>query len=108
MIFIAVKFTVRPEFSEQWLERVRPFTEATRREPGNLWFDWSRSVDDPHQFVLLEAFQDDAAAAHVNSEHFTEAMALMPEMLAKTPDIINVTTPGETWSKMGELTVEAD
>jgi len=36
---------------------VRPFTEATRGEPGNLWFEWSRRVDDPHGFVLLEVFR---------------------------------------------------
>ena len=41
MIFIAVKFTVRPECRDVWLERVASFTQATRDEPGNLWFDWS-------------------------------------------------------------------
>ena len=29
-----------------------------RAEPGNLFFDWSRSVGQPNQFVLLEAFAD--------------------------------------------------
>jgi len=105
MIFIAVKFTVLPEFTDEWLERLTPFTEATRAEPGNLWFDWSRSVDDPHQFVLLEAFRDDAAEAHVTSGHFAEAMRIMPTMLAATPDIINVSTEDDGWSKMGELSV---
>ncbi|GAA4906420.1 quinol monooxygenase YgiN [Stackebrandtia albiflava] len=105
MIFIVVKFTVRPEFRDQWLDRLSGFTEATRREPGNLWFEWSRSVDDPDRFVLLEAFHEDAAAAHVESDHFAEAMRIMPTMLAETPDIVNVTTPGEGWSKMAELTV---
>jgi quinol monooxygenase YgiN len=49
MIFIVAKFTVRPDYSDDWLERVRSFTESTRREPGNLWFEWSRSLDDPNQ-----------------------------------------------------------
>jgi quinol monooxygenase YgiN len=56
MIFITVKFKVRPEYAEDWLTLVEPFTQATRKEPGNLWFDWSRSVDDPNEFVLVEAF----------------------------------------------------
>ena len=55
MIFIAVKFSVRPEVAEQWLSRVAPFTSATREEPGNVFFEWSRSVEKPNQFVLLEA-----------------------------------------------------
>ena len=70
MIFIAVKWPIKPEYADQWLDLVNDFTEATRAEPGNLWFDWSRSVDDPNEFVLVEAFQDDAAEAHVTAAAF--------------------------------------
>jgi quinol monooxygenase YgiN len=106
MIVIVVKFQVRPEHSEDWLARVRPFTEATRAEPGNLWFDWSRSIDDPHEFVLVEAFRDgDAGAAHVASGHFQDAMALLPTMLASTPRIVNAEVPGDDWGRMAELEV---
>ncbi|GII89867.1 putative quinol monooxygenase [Sinosporangium siamense] len=105
MIFIAVKFTIRPERSEEWLSLVDEFTQATRREQGNLFFDWSTSVETPHQFVLLEAFRDAAAgAAHVGSEHFKTAMAWMPKVIARKPEIINVEVPGEGWSEMAELT----
>jgi quinol monooxygenase YgiN len=104
MIFIAVKFTIRPDRSDDWLALVEDFTTATRQEAGNLFFEWSRSVDDPHQFVLLEAFQSpEAGASHVNSEHFKTAMAWIPEVIAKTPDIVNVEVPGDDWSKMAEL-----
>jgi quinol monooxygenase YgiN len=86
MIFIAVKFSIRPDVVDQWLARVAPFTAATRAEPGNLFFEWSRSVDSPNQFVLLEAFRDRAAGeAHVHSEHFKVAMAWMPDVVAATP-----------------------
>ncbi|WP_433240839.1 putative quinol monooxygenase [Streptosporangium sp. CA-135522] len=105
MIFIAVKFTIRPERSEGWLSLVDDFTQATRQEPGNVFFEWSRSVDTPNQFVLLEAFASSAAGkAHVSSEHFKTAMAWMPDVIAKTPEIINVEVPGEGWSHMAELT----
>lgn len=105
MIFITVKFTVRPERSEEWLSLVDDFTRATRQEPGNVFFEWSRSVETPNQFVLLEAFASSAAGeAHVGSEHFKTAMAWMPEVIAKTPEIINVEVPGEGWSQMAELT----
>lgn len=105
MIFIAVKFTVRPERSEEWLSLVDDFTQATRQEPGNVFFEWSRSVETPHQFVLLEAFASSAAGeAHVGSEHFKTAMAWMPEVIAETPEIINVEVPGDGWSQMAELT----
>ena len=104
MIFIAVKFSVRPAVAEQWLARVAPFTTATRAEPGNVFFEWSRSVDRPNQFVLLEAFRDRAAGeAHVHSEHFQAAMAWMPEAISETPEIIHVEVPGDNWSTMAEL-----
>jgi quinol monooxygenase YgiN len=104
MIFIAVKFSVRPEVANLWLSRVAPFTSATREEPGNLFFEWSRSVEKPNQFVLLEAFRDrEAGEAHVNSEHFKAAMALMPDMISERPEIIHVEAPGEGWSTMAEL-----
>ncbi|WP_104116901.1 putative quinol monooxygenase [Arthrobacter sp. B1805] len=105
MIFIVVKFNVKPEWSDRWIDLTRDFTEATRQEPGNLWFDWSRSVEDPNRFVLVEAFQDDAAEAHVNSAHFSQAMQDMPQALVETPEIISERISAEGWGRMGELTV---
>lgn len=95
MIFIVVKCAIRPEVADQWLTRVAPFTAATRAEPGNLFFEWSRSVETLNQFVLLEAFRDRAGGeAHVRSEHFKAAMAWMPDAVAATPEIIHVEVPG--------------
>jgi quinol monooxygenase YgiN len=106
MIFIAVKWRVRPEFAAQWLDTVADFTAATRAEPGNLFFEWSRSVDDPATFVLLEAFQDDGAGPHVQSEHFLKAMATLGSQLTERPEIVNFQVPGEEWSRLGELQMD--
>ena len=38
LIFITAKFQVRPEHADAWPELAREFTEATRSEPGCLWF----------------------------------------------------------------------
>lgn len=104
MIFIVVKFHVRPDRADQWLSLVDEFTRATRNEPGNLFFDWARSVDDPNEFVLTEGFaSQEAGVEHVQSAHFQAALERMSEAIAATPDIINVEVPGDGWSKMGEL-----
>ncbi|ETW99543.1 MAG: antibiotic biosynthesis monooxygenase [Candidatus Entotheonella factor] len=104
MIFIAVKFSVRPEVADEWISHVASFTSATREEPGNIFFEWSKSVETPNQFVLLEAFRDsEAGAAHVNSDHFKAAMASMPDLISDRPEIIHVEAPGEGWSSMAEL-----
>ena len=106
MIFIVVKFQVKPEWVDRWVELVTPFTEATRAEPGNLWFEWSRSLDDPSQFVLVEAFRDgEAGGAHVTSPHFATAMATLPQALVATPKIISQTIPQTGWDELGEMEV---
>ena len=107
MIFIVVKFTAKPEHRDSFLDEVADFTAGTRSEPGVLWFDWSVSVDDPNQFVLVEAFRDgDAGQAHVATQHFADGIATLQRLVATTPDIINVEVPGTSWSKMGEITVD--
>jgi quinol monooxygenase YgiN len=107
MIFITAKFRVRPEDADAWPEISRSFTEATRAEPGCLWFDWSRSLDDPTEYVLVEAFRDDAAgSAHVTSEHFATARRELPPHLAETPRIVNLSVPQEDWSELGEMAVD--
>lgn len=82
-----------------------------RGDPGRAGlpgFDWSRSVDDPTEYVLVEAFRDDTAgAAHVRSEHFRTAQQTLPPHLAETPRIINFTVPQDDWSELGELAVRA-
>jgi len=106
MIFITARFPVKPEHADDWPELSRPFTEATQAETGCLWFFWSRSVENPNDYVLVEAFADDAAGgAHVGSPHFKQAQQDLPQYLARTPDIISTTVPGTDWSELGELAV---
>ena len=107
MIFITAKFAVRPEHADRWPEISRAFTEATRAEEGCLWFDWSRSLDDPHEYVLVEAFRDgDAGSAHVGSEHFRAAQAELPQYLASTPKIVSQSVEQSDWSELGEMAVD--
>ena len=107
MIFITAKFRVLPEHADNWVQISRSFTEATRSEEGCLWFEWSRSVDDPQEYVLVEAFRDgDAGGEHVQSEHFFQAQRELPQYLVETPRIVNFEVPGTDWSELGELRVE--
>ncbi|MGC0366252.1 quinol monooxygenase YgiN [Rhodococcus sp. 27YEA15] len=106
MIFIVVKFTVLPEHQQNWPDITEAFTAGTRAEPGNLWFEWSRSLDDPAQYVLVEAFRDpEAGVQHVQSEHFRAGLEAMRPALSETPKILNTELPGEDWSRMGELDI---
>ncbi|WP_461636092.1 putative quinol monooxygenase [Glutamicibacter soli] len=107
MYFIVVKYQVKPEFTDSFMNRVAEFTKATRAEEGNLWFDWSISVEDPNEFVLVEAFRDDeAAGAHVNSAHFAAGLESMRPLLVSTPKIVSRKVDGEDWDAMGELVID--
>ena len=106
MIFITARFRVLPEHADDWPSITREFTEATRAEPGCLWFDWARALDDPNEYVLVEAFRDDQAGGeHVRSAHFAAAQEKLPPYLAETPRIVNATVPQDDWSELGELAV---
>jgi quinol monooxygenase YgiN len=104
--FIVVKFPVKPEATGRWSALVDEFTRATRAEAGNLWFEWSRSIEDPDLWVLVEAFAEDGAGPHVNSEHFKTFVAEAPSCLVRTPRIVSRQVDGAEWDVMGEITVD--
>lgn len=106
VIFITAKFRVLPDHADHWAEITHEFTQATRDESGNLWFDWSRSLDDPTEYVLVEAFRDgDAGAAHVQSDHFKAAITALPKYLVETPRIVSQMIDHDDWSELGEMKV---
>lgn len=106
MILINVRMRPRPENTENFRELVADFTDASRAEDGCLFFEWYRSTDNPGEYILVEAFKDDAAEAHVNSDHFKAAQKLFPQILQETPEIINTLVSGKTeWDEMAEFQV---
>lgn len=107
MILINVKYKVLPEHVETFLDDVAWFTEATRAEEGNIFFEWYRDPQNPDEFLLIEAFHDDADVAHVQSDHFKRCCDEMPSLLVETPRIINTKIPGKTeWDEMAEFQVK--
>lgn len=106
MIFIVVKWTPKPELVEDFPDIVADFTNATRAEPGNLFFEWSRSLENPSEYVLVEGFRDgEAGGEHVNSAHFKAFVAEAPDVLASTPLIISQSIDADGWGEMGEIRV---
>jgi quinol monooxygenase YgiN len=106
LIFITAKFSVKAEHADGWPQISRAFTEATRAEPGCLWFDWSRSLEDPNEYVLVEAFRDGGAGGqHVQSDHFKAAQAELPQYLAATPKVVHFDVDQPDWSELGEMRV---
>lgn len=103
MLTITIRFHVRPEWSDKWLDLVAEFTEATRAEESNAWFWWSRSVDDPCVFYLLEGHQEAGVAAHLASPMIPKIQREWPQALVATPTAILVNVPGDGWAPMNDL-----
>jgi quinol monooxygenase YgiN len=104
MILIVVKFQVRPDRREEWLEITDEFTRAVREEPGNRSFEFFSNDEHPNQFVLIEEFEGpEAGEVHVKSDHFKTAMQRIPDVITETPQIVNFDLPGDGWSELVEL-----
>jgi quinol monooxygenase YgiN len=105
LILIVVKFPVRPEYAEEWSAVAADYARAVRSEEGNLFFEWSRSLEDPDTFVCVEGFRDAAAgASHVGTEAFTQFVDAAPDLVAAQPQIIYVDAPDVPgWGPMGEI-----
>jgi quinol monooxygenase YgiN len=59
-------------------------TEPSRAEPGNVFYQAQRSIEDPQLFYLYEQYVDEAGyEAHMDSEHFTRLVKgeAIPELL---------------------------
>jgi quinol monooxygenase YgiN len=105
MILINVKFPIRPERVEEFLELARQYRADVTAEPGNVYFEWSRDIDDPTTFVAVECFRDaDAGGAHMGTQHVARFMATAPDFVAAQPSIVYVDSPDISgWGPMGEI-----
>jgi quinol monooxygenase YgiN len=105
VILIVVKFPVRPERTDEWSELAADYARAVQAEQGNLFFEWSRSIDEPDTFVCVEGFRDsDAGAAHVGTQAFRDFVERAPDLVAAQPQIIYVDAPDVSgWGPMGEI-----
>lgn len=104
MIFINVKYQVKPEETATFLDKLEEYTKACRAEEGCLFFEWYRSTDRENEFLLVEMYRDgEAGEKHVNSAHFQPGLETMRPLLTETPEIISKEIEGEGWGPMGEL-----
>jgi len=71
MVIHSIQYTFAPEDAETVAAMLRELREATRKEPGVVFFEVGRSGERPNVFVLWEQYRDEAAAeAHKATGHF--------------------------------------
>ncbi|UOY01472.1 putative quinol monooxygenase [Blastococcus sp. PRF04-17] len=105
MILIVVKFPVRPDKAGEWEQLSADYARAVNSEEGSLFFEWSRSVEDPDTWVCIEGFRDaDAGGAHVQTQAFKDFVDTAPDIVSAQPQIIYVDAPDVSgFGPMGEI-----
>lgn len=70
MIYVIATNRIKPGMRDKVLELARPCIEATRKEPGVIFYDAHFSVSDENMLVFVECWQDRAALeAHFRQPH---------------------------------------
>jgi quinol monooxygenase YgiN len=105
VILIVVKFPVRPERADEWPSVAADYARAVNAEEGSLFFEWSKSLDEPDTFICVEGFRDaEAGASHVGTDAFKKFVDVAPDLVAAQPQIIYVDAPDVArWGPMGEI-----
>ena len=81
---VSAKWRAKPGKEERLKALCEEMTEPSRAEPGNVFYQAQRSLDDPQLFYLYEQYVDEAGyVAHQESEHFTRLVKgeAIPELL---------------------------
>jgi quinol monooxygenase YgiN len=68
MIVGRFKVECRPESTEEMAAALEAVEGPSRRLPGVVHFDVTRSLTEPHTFVVLEVFDDRAALDRQNAQ----------------------------------------
>lgn len=75
---------VKPEYREQFMTVTEENAVHSRQEPGVVRFDVIQREDDPNRFILVEVYRDDnAPAAHKQTEHYLKWREAVAEMMAE-------------------------
>lgn len=85
-IYWLVDCTVKPGKLENFKAAISPLIDATRREPGNLAYDFSMN-DDGSQIQIFERYANSAAIV----SHVTEVFALYADDFSAGVDITRFT-----------------
>ena len=73
MFHVVATYGTKPGMAEGVLDLLRTWQSATRREPGNVSYEFYRGAEDPTRIVILESYQDaEDFYWHRESKHFMD------------------------------------
>ena len=84
---VVVRYTVKSGEVDTVLELLGEMAAATRKEAGNVSFDFFQGAENPEQIVILERYTDAAGfAAHREYEHIERigAAQIIPRLASRS------------------------
>ena len=84
MLVTIVHVQVKDEFIDDFIRASAANHQQSIKEPGNLRFDVLQLGENPAEFALYEAYEDEAtASAHKKTTHYLEWRKLVEPLMAK-------------------------
>lgn len=81
-------YVIKPEHVGQAIEHFHALTNATRKEPGCLFYTVNQHAEEPRRFFIYEQYQDQAALdAHRATPHFEQHGKNGVQKLHETRDV---------------------
>jgi quinol monooxygenase YgiN len=84
VIAVVARYRVMDGRADEVARELEAYADVVRTEPGCVTFVANRGIDDDHEFVLYEVYEDRAALdAHIATEHYdTVAVGRIRPLLA--------------------------
>lgn len=86
MFHVVAKYGAKQGMTEDVLGLLAQMAAATRREPGNVSYDFYRGLEDPTQIVILESYHDaEDFDRHRESHHFLDVgvRQIIPRLVSR-------------------------
>lgn len=88
MIIINAKLKVSEAHREEYLKLMNNLVKHAREEEGNTFYSHYEDVSERNTFVVVENYKDqDAVAAHNNSDHFKVFSDNIGNFITEKPQI---------------------
>ena len=86
MFNVVAKYGVKPGMTEDVLGLLAQMAAATRKEPGNVSYDFFSGGEDPTQIVILECYHEaEDFDRHRESAHFLDVgvRQIIPRLVSR-------------------------
>ena len=86
LFHVVAKYGAKQAMTEDVLGLLAQMAATTRREPGNVSYDFYRGLEDPTQIVILESYHDaEDFDRHRESQHFLDVgvRQIIPRLVSR-------------------------